>query len=250
MERHRTLAAVVAAIVVVAVAVLIVDAFLTPRPTRIALYGDSLSMQSAQDFQFLAVESGKTTLLGGYGGIAPCDVVPRLDGDAASWHPDVAVLEFVGDDLTPCMRGYAAGTPAYYAKYRQDITTAVHLLRSHGVAVVLIGGPLVKDPVDSRNVERLNAMYKAVASSTSGVRYVDAGSSVLANGQFTWTLPCLSSEAQCTGPSGTNVVRSPDGLHFCPSGATSIQGQFDVCSVYSSGAFRFASAMLRAADNA
>ena len=117
MERHRTLAAIVAAIVVVAVAVLVVDAFLTPRPTRIALYGDSLSMQSAQDFQFLAVESGKTTLLGGYGGIAPCDVLPRLDGDATSWHPDVAVLEFVGDDLTPCMRGYAAGTPAYYAKY-------------------------------------------------------------------------------------------------------------------------------------
>jgi hypothetical protein len=247
MERHRGPAAIVAAIVVVVVAVLVVDALVTPRPTRIALYGDSLSMQSAQDFQFLAVESGKTTLLGGYNGLAPCDVLQRLDGDATSWHPDVAVLEFVGDNLTPCMKPYAVGTPAYYAKYQQDITTAVHMLRSHGVTVVLIGGPLVKDPGLSQNVQRLNSMYKSIASSTSGVRYVDAGSSVLENGEFTWTLPCLSSEQQCTGPPGTNVVRSPDGIHFCPSGATSVQGPYDVCPVYSSGAYRFASAMLGAA---
>jgi hypothetical protein len=203
-------------------------------------------MQAAQDFQFLAVESGKTTLLGAYNGLAPCDVLPRLDADAKSWHPDVAVLEFVGDNLTPCMRPYPVGTPAYYAKYLQDITAAVHTLRSNGVEVVLIGGPLVKDPVLAQNVQRLNAMYKSLASSTSGVRYVDAGSSVLSDGRFTPMLPCLPSE-QCTGPSGQNVVRSPDGIHFCPTGATAVQGPYDVCPVYSSGAYRFASAELQAA---
>ena len=246
MRRHPGIAALVAGIVAVSAIVLVVDHFVTSQPERIALYGDSLSMQAAQDFQFLAVESGDTTLLGAYNGLAPCDVLPRLAGDAASWRPNVAVLEFTGDDLTPCMKPYAVGTPAYYEKYQQDAATAVHTLRSDGVDVVLIGAPLDSDPGLSQNVQRLNAMYASLASSTPGVRYVDAGDVVLAHGQFTSTLPCLSSE-QCTGPSGTNVVRSPDGIHFCPTGSTAVEGSYDVCPVYSSGAYRFASAMLQAA---
>ena len=246
MQRHRGIAALVAGIVAVTAIVLVVDRFVSSTPERIALYGDSLSMQAAQDFQFLAVESGDTTLLGAYNGLAPCDVLPRLAGDAASWRTNTAVLEFTGDDLTPCMKPYAVGTPAYYAKYRQDATTAVRTLRGDGVHVVLIGAPLDKDPGLAQNVQRLNAMYASLASSIPGVRYVDAGSSVLANGKFTTSLPCLPSE-QCTGPSGTNVVRSPDGIHFCPTGSTAVEGSYDVCPVYSSGAFRFASAMLQAA---
>jgi hypothetical protein len=65
----------------------------------------------------------------------------------------------------------------------------------------------------------------------------------MANGAFTWSLPCLPFEP-CTGASGTNIVRSPDGVHFCPTGDTTIEGYFEVCNVYSSGAFRFAAAML------
>jgi hypothetical protein len=246
MERHRGIAALVAGIVAVTAIVLVVDHFVASQHERIALYGDSLSMQAAQDFQFLAVEAGDTTLLGAYNGLAPCDVLPRLPGDAASWHPDVALLEFTGDDLTPCMKPYPVGTPPYYAKYQQDATTAVRTLRSDGVHVVLIGAPLDRDPGLAQNVQRLNAMYASLASSIPGVRYVDAGSSVLANGQFTTSLPCMPSE-QCTGTSGTNVVRSPDGIHFCPTGTTAVQGPYDVCPVYSSGAYRFAAAMLSAA---
>jgi hypothetical protein len=246
MKRHRGMAVLVAGIVAVTAIVLVVDHFVASRHERIALYGDSLSMQAAQDFQFLAVEAGDTTLLGAYNGLAPCDVLPRLAGDAASWHPDVALLEFTGDDLTPCMKPYPVGTPTYYAKYQQDATTAVRTLRSDGVRVVLIGAPLDKDPRLAQNVKRLNAMYASLASSIPGVRYVDAGSSVLADGQFTNSLPCAPSE-QCSGPGGTNVVRSPDGIHFCPTGSTAAQGPYDVCPVYSSGAYRFAAAMLNAA---
>jgi hypothetical protein len=55
------------------------------------------------------------------------------------------------------------------------------------------------------------------------------------------------SDADCTGSSGSNVVRSPDGIHFCPVGKVTIRGRKDICDVYSSGAFRFAAAMLSAA---
>jgi hypothetical protein len=75
------------------------------------------------------------------------------------------------------------------------------------------------------------------------VTYVDAGASVEGpGGVFTWSLPCLPTEP-CDGlivagiPS--NVVRAPDGVHFCAP-STAAEG----CdNTYSSGAFRFASAM-------
>ena len=92
----------------------------------------------------------------------------------------------------------------------------------------------------------MNEIYWALASTNVGVSYVDAGQAVLTHGAFTWTLPCLYFES-CTGPSGSNVVRSPDGVHFCPDGNTTIEGNFAVCDVYSSGALRFALAMLKAA---
>lgn len=38
------------------------------------------------------------------------------------------------------------------------------------------------------------------------------------DGAFAWTLPCPSFEPVCGGENGDNVVRAPDGVHFCPSG--------------------------------
>ncbi len=143
------------------------------------------------------------------------------------------------------MAGYAINTPAYDAKYQQDAQTAITLLRGYGIRVVLIGSPLDASAIGSQNVETLNAMYASLATTNPGVTYFDAGQSVLSDGQFTTTLPCLTFE-QCDGPSGTNVVRAPDGVHFCPTGNSTIQGPFDVCDVYSSGAFRFALAMVGA----
>ncbi len=210
---------------------------------RIALYGDSLSMQSAQDFQYLASASGAQVLLGAYSGWAPCDVLPQIPGDISSWEPNVAVIEFSGNAFTPCMHGYTVGTSPYYAKYRSDIQAAIDQFVHHHVRVVLVGVPLDLWPNLNANVTILNAMYKQLAAAQPGVTYTDAGQAVLADGRFALRLPCLPSEP-CTGPSGTNVVRSPDGVHFCPTGNTRVSGPYDLCDVYSSGAFRFAAAML------
>jgi hypothetical protein len=117
------------------------------------------------------------------------------------------------------------------------------MLHNDGVRVILVGAPMDAAARLNNNIERLNTAYTILAASIRGVSYVDAGQSVLANGRFTWTLPCLQSEP-CNGPGGTNVMRSPDGIHFCPTGRTTIQGPYSVCDVYSSGAYRFATAML------
>ena len=210
---------------------------------RLALYGDSLGMQAAQDFGSIAASNGAPTLLRAVSGWAPCDELSEMQSDVTSWQPTVAVLEFAGNNTTSCMSGYAVGTAAYYAKYQSDITAAVSVLRAGGASVILVGVPLDSAASLTANIDTLNAMYASIAAQSPGVSYVDAGQAVMANGQFTWTLPCLPTE-QCTGTNGTNTVRQPDGVHFCPDGVVTEVGPYAECAVYSSGAWRFALAMV------
>ncbi len=177
------------------------------------------------------------------GGLAVCDFLASMTSDATSWQPTAVVLEFSGDNFTPCMAGDPLGSPQYYAKYQTDMQTAIDIFRPYGTEVFLSGTPYDASTNANEIVGNLNQLYASVAAVEPGVTYVDAGQSVMANGAFTWTLPCLPAEP-CTGPSDTNVVRAPDGVHFCPTGDTTIEGYFAVCNVYSSGAFRFAEAML------
>jgi hypothetical protein len=48
----------------------------------------------------------------------------------------------------------------------------------------------------------------------------------------------MAIEPSC-GPNGTNIVRSPDGIHFCPDGTPAKVGVTGPCDEYSPGAFRF-----------
>ena len=214
-----------------------------PGPSRIALYGDSLVSEAAQDFSFLAGESGASVRVRTYPGSAICDFFSSMAADAAEWQPTVAVLAFSGDAFTQCMGGVQLGSLQYYANYRNDTQWAISIFRSAGTRVVLVGLPLDLSPSLSENASALNDIYQSLSDSDSGVAYDDAGQAVMASGAFTWTLPCLSGEP-CTGPSGTNVVRAPDGVHFCPNGRTTLVGRLEECDVYSSGAVRFAAAML------
>jgi hypothetical protein len=61
------------------------------------------------------------------------------------------------------------------------------------------------------------------------------------------TLPCLAVEP-CIGPVidgvPSNDVRAPDGAHFCPVESGDQNGVINGCPIYSSGAFRYANAMV------
>ena len=218
----------------------------TPGVSRIALYGDSLVSEAAQDFQFFGALAGASTLVRTYPGTAPCDWLASMAADAQSWQPSVSELAFSGDAFSPCMDGDQLGTPQYFAKYRADVQSAISIFQAVGVRVILVGLPLDAYPNLSQNASALNQIYQSLANSNAGVSFDDAGQAVMANGQFTWTLPCLSVEP-CTGTNGTNIVRAPDGIHFCPDGDTTLVGGFEECNVYSSGAYRFALAMLEPA---
>ena len=212
-------------------------------PSRIALYGDSLGMEAGPDFSYIARAAGASTLVRTYGGLAVCDWLPTMTDDATSWQPTAVVLEFSGDAFTPCMSGAAIGTAQYYQEYAADMQLAIDIFRPYGTKVFIAGVPYDASAGENQNVTELDQIYASVAAANVGVTYVDAGQAVMADGSFTWDLPCLPDET-CTGPSGTNVIRGPDGVHFCPTGQTTIEGYLAVCNVYSSGAYRFAAAML------
>jgi hypothetical protein len=213
---------------------------------RIALYGDSLVSETAQDFAFLATVAGASVQVHTYPGTSPCDYFASMTAEAQEWRPTVAVLLFSGDAFTPCMDGLQLDSPAYFTRYTDDTQTAITIFRSVGARVVLVGLPADASAGLTQNALALNSIYQSLARGNLGVDYDDAGQVVMANGQFTWTLPCLPREP-CTGPDGTNTVRAPDGVHFCPNGQTTLVAGIEECDVYSSGAFRFASAMLEAA---
>lgn len=216
-------------------------------PAQVALYGDSLSMQSQPYFKRLlaAADTSNTTYYSSHGGTAICDWLAKMRKMAATLHVKAVMLEFGGNAITPCMAGVGYYTPAYYAKYRADTMAAIAIWVDTGAHVFLIGTPVTRAQQESvSHWDALNLQFAQIAAADPGhVTFVDAGAAVEGqDGTYAQTLPCLIGEP-CTGPvvNGvpSNVVRSADGVHFCP-----VAEVRESCPVYSSGAFRFADAMV------
>jgi hypothetical protein len=218
---------------------------------RIGLFGDSLAVQSGPYFNFLVQAGGRATVTDfAYGGTAACDWLPKMRKYARTEHPRAVVFEFVGNTFTSCMGGCTFGSPAAVSRYCSAVSTAMQVFLGFGAHVFLIGTPVSWTQWSTHDSDwnALNLAFSTLAAKhPARVTYVDAGRAVEGPGQsFVWTLPCLSFEP-CSGPTiagvGTNVVRSPDGVHFCPDQSANALGQVTRCDVYSSGAFRFAAAM-------
>jgi hypothetical protein len=220
---------------------------------RVVLYGDSLGWESETPFVFALGAAGLhqvTTRT--FGGTAICDWFDQMRTDATTIHPDTVVIEFSGNALTPCMKdgaGARLAGDAYFAKYTADTEAVLGIFHTVGATVYLVGTPIglraawTHDP----SAGRLNAIYVALAATTPSTGYIDAGAAVLDHGSWTHTLPCLPTEP-CTGgrdATGTpvNVVRAPDGGHFCPTGHPAVRGITQACRTWSSGAWRFGAAM-------
>ena len=215
-----------------------------PGP-RIALYGDSLVSEAGPEFAALGQLSGASVRVHTFPGTSPCDYFSSMTAAVQGWHPTVALLAFSGNTFTACDDGVQVGTPPYYAKYKDEIRTAISIFRSVGAKVILVGLPADASARLTRNARALNQLYRSIAQASTGVTFDDAGRAVTTKGRFTWRLPCLSGEP-CTGPHGTNTVRAPDGVHFCPVEKAAAAGIIGPCPVYSSGAYRYALAMVGA----
>jgi hypothetical protein len=220
--------------------------------THIALFGDSLSDEAQPYYVELVHAAGDVAYTyNSYGGTAICDWLTEMSEVEAKHHPKAVELEFSGNNLTPCMDGYELYSPQYYEKYRADTLRAVKIFKAAGTHVFLVGAPIARSQQSVPDWEKLNMQYEEIAAGDpKHVTYIDAGTAVeLPGHQYTDTLPCLEDEP-CTGPVvegvHSNVVRSNDGTHFCPTKDANESGVIGGCPVYSSGAYRYAKAMVDA----
>ena len=222
------------------------------KARTVMLYGDSLADQASPYFVKTIDQSpGLTARVGAWDGTAPCDWLPTMLAAAKSKSIAVAVIDFSGNSITPCMRGAPYTSTKYYAKYFVDVSTATAAFVRGGAKVVLVGAPQsYKQFVHGGTQwDRLNRILAGIASGNAkDVTYDDAGRSVMVNGHFTWSMPCRSDEPCTNEPTrGENVVRAPDGFHFCPTGQKAVAGRVAPCTTYMSGAFRYGVDMADAA---
>lgn len=229
---------------------------MTPEPPlasrTVVFYGDSLAWEASEFFTATMAAAGITHITTRtMGGTAICDALPSMQIDAATLHPDAVVVEFSGNAFTPCMRD-ASGQPligaALYAKYVTDAEHVISIFAGSGTEVYFAGAPVSHQESESHDAyaDLFNHLYASLAGDNARVRYIDAGAAVLDHGRWTETLPCLADEP-CTGVSpnrqGVNVVRAPDGHHFCPEIPPAVEGVVAACAVWDSGAFRYGTAM-------
>jgi hypothetical protein len=209
------------------------------------LFGDSLGYQAEPYLDMFFAGAGRYTVSNNtYGGTATCDWLSKM-ATAATEHPHAAILVFSGNAFTPCMDGVSLRSPRYYDLYTTDTERAIRIFRAVGAHVFLVGTPI--DETSVAGWDHLDDIYRELARANRlAVTYVDAGAAVESpRGGFTRQLPCMSIEPSCSAD-GTNVVRSPDGIHFCPDGTPSTRGVTGPCDEYSPGAFRFALAIVSA----
>jgi hypothetical protein len=217
---------------------------ITGRRARIVLYGDSLGWEARSPFVMSLSSGGRADVTTKtYGGTAICDWFPDMTKNLRHLRPDAVVIEFSGNSITRCMQDRAgkglSGT-AWSAKYHGDLQRAVNLIRATGARIYVVGTPTTRTP----RAASLAPVFKAVVSHTPTAQYVDAGAAVLDQGRYTDTLPCLPFEGAAQGCFGGRVaVRAPDGGHFCPGAQAAVLGVTESCGVWSSGAWRFGTAM-------
>ena len=241
-RRRRPCSAVILAIAVCLVTVGAAACSSSSRRTasnNVVLVGDSLAEQAAQFLPSMIGTKSFTPQF--FGGSAPCD---WLGKDLRITPSSIVVISFTGNAISPCMSDGGGGQlqgQAVIDKYRSDVAALIGEARTVRAQVILVGQPIEGDNVGGNDiVAGLNASSVDFAKQ-SGVLFVDAGAAVEnADGTFAASLPCVPNEQEC-GPSGSNVVRNDDGLHFCPGSPPP-----GPCAVYSSGAFRFAQAVATA----
>lgn len=226
-----------------------------PSPFAVGYYGDSLA-HSAQEHveEFLDAGLRIRFVDRTFPGSALCDWFDSIDEDRAAEGFWAVILLFSNNTFTECMAdddGAPLDPDAAFEKFAADLEAAVAAFRSDGVRVYLPTLPITRsdvlDGIDS--VVRYNDLFADLAAGDDGVAVVDAAAAVLGpDGEYVEALPCLPIEP-CVGgvdENGTpvNLVREPDGAHFCTGGfGTGVDIVPGNCPGWSSGAFRYAGAL-------
>ena len=252
--RPRLVLGIVAAAILSVVAVAVLRQPPADPDGLVILYGDSLSVEASGAFvDALERSSDADVLLRSVPGTSACDALPGMDEDVSA-APDVVVIQYVGNNGSPCMSG-PDGVPltgrALADRTEADVRAAVDMWAAAGARVVLVGGPAtpgLPGGSDAAIAEAYNRIVNEWAGRDLGrVRYADAAATVSgADHAYAARLPCRADEGEDEGcDDGEVAVRSPDRIHFCPTDAR--DERTVACPVASPGAVRFGEEMARVA---
>ncbi len=210
-----------------------------PEPPTVVIYGDSptAEVQTVMENQLTTALPGWRVVTRAMGGTAQCDFHPQMLDDA-NLQADLVIIQFGGNFITPCI------TSRGYGDYFWDALWAADLWNNRGAPILFVGG--LGRAGDPAGIGPVGGHYQWVANYTAGRgnRFVNSGSLLIdpATNRYEQTLTCLSTEEdECTAANDRITVRAPDGFHLC-----NIPWQTP-CPTYSSGVYRFALAITRAA---
>jgi len=251
-RRRRAVLAGVAAAAVAAVAI-----GLARRPPNepdglVILYGDSLSFEAHGAFaDRLSATTRAGLITRVLPGTSPCDHRAAMEEDRAE-RPDVVVIQFVGNNASPCITGPGGEEltgQALADRTEADVRAAVEMWAAAGARVVLVGGPDAPGLPGEASTQIADS-YNRIVNEWAGrdlgrVRYADAAATVSGPDHgFARRLPCRAGEDAAAGcADGEVTVRSPDNIHFCPSRERDDRAA--ACATAAPGAVRFGEEMAR-----
>jgi hypothetical protein len=215
-------------------------------PTRVSLFGDSLTYQARSAFLAGTAPLGvELATVSTRPGAALCDDRNAIVRDLASERPDLLVLEYSGNSFTRCMIGadghlLTVGSRAWRDRYRDDLQRVAAMAASTGTEIVWATAPPVEHigtPDDYP--ARIASVARAIAHREPDVSVADTGDALAGRDGYTPTLPCRPDETVLCHD-GRVVVRAADRLHFDCVGVIDPLGG---CLGYSAGARRYGDAL-------
>lgn len=198
-----------------------------PQPVdRVLVVGDSIT-QSAQEHIIAALEAeGAEVRVLAWGGTAPCDWIDPVGTEVASFDPDVVLIEFAGNDLTPCIADTPRRHPDFVDRYTADAAALTEAAKAGGAAVRWTSVPYIAHDDHEAVALQLNELYRSL--SDDGV-LTPLRAALTVDGGFGLTDRCRAAAECGDAPAFTPVqIRSDDGLHLATAGSVrmaSVYGQ-------------------------
>jgi hypothetical protein len=209
-------------------------------PTRVILYGDSLASEAAAEFAARLCAPDVEVLTSTQPGAALCDFTTTIESDVDARAPDLVLIQFSGNNITPCVadpQGHPLVGDALLDRYGADAEQLATALDGRPVAVAWVAHP----GAAGAGEPPLRDVYAAVVASHAGSSFLIDGGVGLRDpsGTYRLELPCLPEEVALSSCFQQRIiVRLPlDGFHFCPVLASG------ACPVYNAGAVRFGRAL-------